>query len=66
MNPRLTPSNGPLHVVRWIRDDGRDVKHRYFRRDTDASAFVRKLIANGKRPNDVAHFTTETAVWTSR
>ena len=45
---RLTPNDGPLYVVRWIRDDGRDVKHRYFRRESDATRFLAKLRAVGK------------------
>ena len=32
MSPSLEPSAGRIHVVRWIRADGRDAKHRYFRR----------------------------------
>jgi uncharacterized membrane protein len=33
---RLRPRDGELHVVRWIRSDGREVRHRYFRRRRDA------------------------------
>ena len=65
MHARLTPTDGPLHVVRWVREDGRDIKHRYFRRTTDADTFATKLIANGKHPGDVATFTTTTA-WSRR
>ncbi len=46
--PRIAPAPGPLYVVRWIRLDGRDVKHRYFRRRHDARAFQAKLRAAGR------------------
>lgn len=56
--PRLAPSDGPLYVVRWIRLDGRDARHRYFRRRHDAEAFQQKLVATGR---DTRLFQTSTA-----
>ncbi len=40
---RIAPVDGALYVVRWVRLDGRVVKHRYFRRRHDAKAFQLKL-----------------------
>lgn len=60
MNDRLTPRNGTLYIVRWIRDDGRDVKHKYFTRRHDAEQFANKLVDHGKDTDDVAIFTTTT------
>ncbi len=45
---RLTPSAGALYVVRWVRLDGRDVRHRYYRRHRDAHAFAAKLASVGR------------------
>ena len=45
--PALTPSRGSLYVVRWIRADGRNAKHRYFRRRHDAHAFLTRLRDGG-------------------
>lgn len=45
--PTLAPADGELYVVRWVRQDGSCVKHRYFRRDIDARRFLRKLRAGG-------------------
>ncbi len=45
---RVAPTVGPLYVVRWIRLDGRDVRHRYYRRQHDAKAFQAKLRAAGR------------------
>lgn len=42
------PTDGPLYAVRWLREDGRDIKHRYYRRRTDADAFLTKLRAAGR------------------
>lgn len=44
---RLEPRRGHLHVVRWVRADGRDVRHRYYRRPADARRFLAKLHASG-------------------
>jgi hypothetical protein len=57
---RLTPTANRLYVVRWIRADGRDIKHRYFAREIDARAFHAKLTGFGKT---AAIFTTVTS-WT--
>lgn len=40
---RMTPVDGALYVVRWVRLDGRDVRHRYYRRLIDAKGFQAKL-----------------------
>lgn len=45
---RLVPVSGPIWVVRWVRLDGRDVRHRYFRRRGDAEALQRKFRAVGR------------------
>lgn len=45
---RLAPTSTQLYVVRWIRDDGRDVKHKHFTREHDARAFLDKLHGYGK------------------
>lgn len=57
---RLTPTSPHLYVVRWIRTDGRDVKHKHFTRETDARAFHTKLTGLGKT---AAIFSTPTT-WT--
>lgn len=56
MSATLKPRDGRLHVVRWVRKDGRDTRHRYFRRVTDARRFLAKLIASGR---DAAMFSTQ-------
>lgn len=58
----LTPPNGTIYVVRWIRADGRDTKHKYFRRSHDAQTFHDRLHAGGWT---VATFTSDTK-WSSR
>lgn len=45
---RLIPQEGELFVVRWLRQDGRDVRHKYFRRRHDAQAFAARLDRFGK------------------
>jgi hypothetical protein len=45
--PALTPTDGPLYVVRWLRLDGRNAKHRYFRREHDARRFLDRLVNGG-------------------
>jgi hypothetical protein len=60
MSDRLTPTSSTLWVVRWVRADGRDVKHRYFRRQSDAETFHAKL-----EGREAALFSTPTA-WTRR
>lgn len=60
--PRTAPRNGELYAVRWVRTDGRDVKHRYFRRWTDALTFAQKLRSYGKRPRVYVTDTTWTEV----
>lgn len=47
---RLTPRATALYVVRWIRADGRDVKHRYFAREHDARGCASKLARHGRAP----------------
>jgi hypothetical protein len=54
---RLTPTNGDLWTVRWITSSGRDVKHKYFRREVDARRFLDKLTQLDK---DAAIFRTST------
>lgn len=54
---RLTPTSPQLYIVRWIRDDGRDVKHKHFTREHDARAFLAKLHRFEKT---AALFTTRT------
>lgn len=61
MNPLLNPQNTTLHIVRWIRADGTEIRHRYFWRLRDAVAFHDKLAASGKT---VAMFETPTE-WTN-
>jgi hypothetical protein len=46
--PQIAPISGPLFVVRWIRLDGRDVRHRYYRRLHDAKTFATKLRDAGR------------------
>lgn len=46
---RLVPRDGPLYVVRWIRKDGRDVRHRYYRRYAQAAAFALTLRSRGRQ-----------------
>ena len=53
----LRPRNGGLWVVRWIRTDGRNAKHRYFRRRADARVFAARLRSLGK---PVRVYLTET------
>ena len=57
VNARLTPTSRQLYIVRWIREDGRDVRHKHFTRETDARAFLARLQDYGK---DAALFTTHT------
>ncbi len=45
--PRLTPTEGPLYVVRWLRADGSCTKHRYFRRHHDAVRLLTRLLDGG-------------------
>lgn len=47
---RLRPTTRSVFVVRWIRTDGRDVKHRYFSRRHDAETYAAKLRSYGKDP----------------
>ncbi len=56
--PRIAPTPGPLFVVRWIRLDGRDARHRYYRRRHDAEAFATKLSTAGR---DARLYRTTTA-----
>lgn len=50
MTDRRIPPSKKLHVVRWVRADGRDVKHRYFTREYDAVMFANRLRKVGKDP----------------
>lgn len=43
----LVPRSGSLFVVRWVRNDGKVVKHRYYRRRADAEAFALRLSQGG-------------------
>ena len=58
MHDRLTPTTTRLYVVRWIREDGRDVKHKHFTRESDAQNFHDRLTRFGKT---AAIFTTQTS-----
>jgi hypothetical protein len=53
----LRPSADRVWIVRWVREDGRDTKHRMFLRRHPARTFCARLRANGK---DVANFTSDT------
>lgn len=44
---RLQPRDGALYVVRWLRTDGSQAKHRYFRREHDARRLLARLTAGG-------------------
>lgn len=44
-----TPKNGTLYVVRWVRLDGRVIKHRHFTRQHDAQQFLDKVRAAGRQ-----------------
>lgn len=57
MKNQLKPHDGNLWVVRWVRADGRTIKHRYYRREHDARAFYFKLLEVGR---DVAVFRSAT------
>lgn len=46
--PQLEPSTSRLFTVRWIREDGRNAKHKHFSRAADAVDFHRKLVGLGK------------------
>lgn len=46
--PQLEPSTARLYVVRWIREDGRNAKHKHFSRAADATDFHDKLTSLGK------------------
>lgn len=58
--PSLTPSGGPVLVVRWLRPDGHQAESRYYRRGHDARAFASRLRERGREPRI---FTTR-ADWT--
>lgn len=44
---KMAPRDGDLYVVRWVRQDGKAVKHRYYRRFSQAAAFWAKLDQGG-------------------
>ena len=44
----LTPRKGRLWAVRWVRPDGHEIQHRYFRRQTDALSFATRQRAAGR------------------
>lgn len=46
--PQLEPQTTRLYVVRWIREDGRNAKHKHFSRAAQAADFHRKLAEAGK------------------
>lgn len=60
-NPRepapLRPRDGRLFVVRWIRDDGHETRHRHFRRQHDAGVLLEKLLEDG---HEAAMFVSDT------
>jgi len=47
----LRPRDGKLYVVRWVRADGSETRHRYFRRLDDAAKFDERLAAAGREVN---------------
>ena len=47
MSARLLPRAERLYVVRWVRRDGRCVKHRTYTRRYDAERFYRRLRDGG-------------------
>lgn len=47
-SPQIRPAAGALYVVRWVRLDGRDAKHHYYRRLHDAQSFKARLVAAGR------------------
>ena len=51
MSGRLHPRDGRVYVVRWVRTDGRDVKHRFYLRRHDALARAERspLVGQGRR-----------------
>lgn len=46
--PQLQPQTTRLFVVRWIREDGRNAKHKHFSRAAQAADFHHKLTQAGK------------------
>jgi len=44
----LRPRDGNLFVVRWIRADGTETRHRYFRRLHDAYLWHERLVEQGR------------------
>jgi len=58
MSGRLHPRDGRVYVVRWVRTDGRDVKHRFYLRRHDALARAERLRRWGK---DVAVYESPVA-----
>jgi hypothetical protein len=57
---RLAPRASAVYVVRFVRQDGRDVKHRYFARRHDAQVYADKITGYGKRPHI---FTATVSEW---
>jgi hypothetical protein len=47
MADRLEPRTKWVHVVRWIRADGRNAEQRYFSRAHNARAYRAKLAGSG-------------------
>jgi len=58
MTTRLRPPDGRVFVVRWVRNDGRDVVHRFYLRRHAAVARAERLRRWGK---DVAVFESPAA-----
>ncbi|MDP9820406.1 hypothetical protein [Nocardioides massiliensis] len=57
-DPRLTPRDGKLYTVRWIRQGNRpDVRHKHFTRGHDAHQYADKLRRFGK---DAEVYVTDT------
>ena len=55
---RLRPPDGEVWIVRWIRADGTQVKHNFYRRRHDAERRADRLRRYGKH---VALYRTPTA-----
>lgn len=45
--PSIRPPDGWIYVVRWLRRDGLEVRHRYYRHRSHARAFADRLADYG-------------------
>jgi hypothetical protein len=58
--PSLRPATRWIYIVRWVRVDGRETRHRIFMQRPAAQVFLLALLADGR---DAALFVTA-ATWT--